>query len=582
MLLQSRVYVVWAILLLWGSISNMIAQECPNPVSPTNGQNNVPVESTISWEEVTGITGYIVTVGTTPGGGEIANEQPTGSDAFYVPPLGLPESSEIFVTVSLFFFDQPNIICETYSFTTENVVDPPACTALVSPPDGAIDVNVGTLLIWEYAPKATGYRLTISTSPGAGDIADNLDVGNVLSYNPSVNFPPGTTIYVVVSPYNENGNALGCDEQSFTTGELGDPPPCTQLISPEDGAFNVPLTPLIEWLPAPGAIGYKLYVGDTPFNNNVLDGVVFTNTSTFVLNFDPNTTYFIRIVPFNKAGDAQGCPQESFSTILGCGPYIDPDTGELIDFNPQLTFPEVVGICEGELPTRVEAIDQADGYRWYFVNEFGAEALISEENFIDIETIGFYRLEAYNIIGEKDGEIECSSSQPFEVVLSSPATIERIEIGQVADLYYIDAEVSGLGDYEYSIESSDGPYQIFSIFNALPLGNYTLYVRDKNGCGVVSRDFTIAKPPTGFPPYFSPNGDGFNDFWTYVPPEFNALQIKSIFIYDRFGKLLINFGRTSRGWDGTYNNNPMPADGYWYRATTRDNQEIRGYFSLVR
>ncbi|NND63606.1 MAG: T9SS type B sorting domain-containing protein [Flavobacteriaceae bacterium] len=573
----------WALLLffaLTSSLSN--AQECPNPDMPGAGQNNVPVETMISWEEVTGITGYIISIGTTFGGDDIINEQPTGSDPFFSPPLGLPESTEIFVTITLFFFDQPDIICESYSFFTENVTTPPACTAVSSPPDMAVDVNVGTNIVWDYAPKAIGYRITIGTAPGLGDIENNLDVGNTLSYDPPTDFPPGTTIYVEVNPYNENGNATNCAEQSFTTGEIGDPPACTMLKSPLDGEPNVPLTPLIEWFPAPGATGYRLYVGTSPFNNDVLDGVVFTATSTFVIDFDPNTTYWIRIVPFNKAGEAQGCPQESFSTILGCGPFIDPDTGELIDLNPEINFPEVVGICENNIPTRISTEDTAEGFRWYFINQFGEEVLISEEAFVDISETGFYVYEAYNTIDSKGESIECISSQEFEVRLSSKAVIEEIQIGQVADLFYIDVEVSGLGDYEFSIESSDGPYQDFSIFNALTIGNYTLYVRDKNGCGITEKDFRIAKPPTGFPPYFSPNGDGFNDFWQYVKPDDNPILVKSIFIYDRFGKLLANFGRASRGWDGMYNNNPMPSGGYWFKATTRDNRVIKGYFSLVR
>ncbi len=557
-------------------------QECPMPDGPFNGETNVEVDATITWTEVDGVTGYIISVGTTSGGGEIANEQPTGSDPFYDPPLGLPESTQIFVTISLFNFDQPNIVCDTYSFTTENVTVPPLCTVVTTPPDESIDINVGTTIAWEYAPKAIGYRITIGTAPGLGDIENNLDVGNTLTYDPPTDFPPGTTIYVRVNPYNENGNATGCSEQSFTTGEIGDPPPCTMLKSPFDGEPSVPLTPLIEWFPAPGAIGYRLYVGTSPFNNDVLDGVVFTSTSTFVIDFEPNTTYWMRIVPFNKAGEAQNCPTETFTTILGCGPFVDPNTGELIDLNPEINFPDVVGICENNIPTRITTEDSADRFRWYLINQFNEEVLISEENFVDISEIGIYVYEAINIIQSKGDVIECVSSKEFEVQVSAKAIIEEIRVGQVADSFYMDAEVSGLGHYEFSIVSRDGPYQDFSIFNDLAIGNYTLYVRDKNGCGIAEKDFRIAKPPTGFPPYFSPNGDGFNDYWRYVKPDVNAIPVQSIFIYDRFGKLLANFGQTSRGWDGMYNGNPMPAGGYWYRATTRDNRVLRGHFSLVR
>ena len=269
----------------------VVAQDCPDLLNPLNGATNVPVETSISWEAVAGVNGYIISLGTTPGGVDIVEEVQIGNDPNFTPPLGLPEATQIYVTITLFLFDQDNIVCPSQSFTTENVTIPPNCTSLINPTNGETNVNTGVNLNWVYAPKATGYRLTLGTSPGAGDILDNFDVGNVLFYNPPLDFPPDTLIYVLISPYNENGIALNCPEESFTTASLGDPPGCTSLISPEDGAFNVPLSPLIEWYPAENADGYRLYIGKTPYINDILDGATFTETSTYVLNFEPNNTY---------------------------------------------------------------------------------------------------------------------------------------------------------------------------------------------------------------------------------------------------------------------------------------------------
>ena len=375
---------------------------------------------------------------------------------------------------------------------------------------------------------------------------------------------------------------MGCAEESFTTGDLGDPPGCTQLITPADGAINVPLTPLIEWAPAPGAIGYLLYIGSSPFENDVVDGILLTDTSTLVLDFDPNKTYFVRVVPFNKAGEAQGCPQETFSTLLGCGPYIDPDTGELVILNPEISLPDQVGLCDGQIPYRYRSPDNVDGYRWFYITPGGAEILISEERVVDLEQTGNYRYEAYNLTLGEGEPIECISEKEFEVVLSGKANIDFIRKEEIATFFYVEVEVTGLGEYEYALDDIEGPYQDSNQFGGLSEGTYTVYVRDKSGCGIAEEEFRLAYPPTGFPPYFSPNGDGINDFWQYVPPRVNALPIKTIYIFDRFGKLLYNFGPIELGWDGIYNGNPMPSGGYWYRALTRDGEEYRGYFSLVR
>lgn len=77
----------------------------------------------------------------------------------------------------------------------------------------------------------------------------------------------------------------------------------------------------------------------------------------------------------------------------------------------------------------------------------------------------------------------------------------------------------------------------------------------------MERPVKLAYPPTGFPPYFSPNGDGINDYWQYVKPILDPLPLTTIYIYDRYGKILANFSPDSEGWNGRYNNNPMPAGG---------------------
>jgi gliding motility-associated-like protein len=542
----------------------------------------VPVDTNIAWEEVIGVTGYIISIGTTPQGNEIVNEQTTGNDTSFTPPLGLPESTLIYVTITLFFFDQPNIVCDSISFTTKNETDIPECTMLNAPIDGAQNVNVATSISWDYASRATGYRIRIGTTSGSGDIANNMDVGNVLSYNPPTNLPPSSEIFVEISPYNENGSLAACVEEQFTTASLGDPPGCAQLITPLDGAVNVDLSPFIEWTAVPGATGYILYLGDSPFENNVLDGAVFSANSTFVLNFEPNSTYFIRIIPFNAAGQAQNCGQQSFSTILGCGPFIDPDTGEVIFLGPDISLPDEVGICENSIPTQIFAPDVADGYRWYQIASSGAEDLISETNVVPISAVGRYRYEAYNIIDQEGVIIECTASKEFTVTSSSIATIESITKEDLNGFFTVEILVSGIGDYEFILDDPNGIYQDSPIFTMIAPGIYTIYVRDKKGCGIAEEKFKVALPPTGFPPYFSPNEDGINDTWHYVPPLINPLPIGTIFIYDRFGKILAQIGKFTPGWDGTFNKKRMPEDGYWYKAITKDGTVYTGHFTLMR
>ena len=90
------------------------------------------------------------------------------------------------------------------------------CTSLINPTKGSTGVNITTDLSWSASEDAIGYKLKIGTVSRGTDIADNIDVGNVTVYDPG-DFPCGSRIYVKITPYNDNGNVIGCIQESFKT-----------------------------------------------------------------------------------------------------------------------------------------------------------------------------------------------------------------------------------------------------------------------------------------------------------------------------------------------------------------------------
>lgn len=93
---------------------------------------------------------------------------------------------------------------------------PLTCTTLTSPMDGATEVDINASLSWNSIAGATGYYLSVGTSPGGTEVLNNLDVGNNTTYNPAT-FGYLTTIFVTITPYDASGTATGCQEESFTT-----------------------------------------------------------------------------------------------------------------------------------------------------------------------------------------------------------------------------------------------------------------------------------------------------------------------------------------------------------------------------
>ncbi|WP_165869238.1 T9SS type B sorting domain-containing protein [Maribacter algicola] len=569
------------LMLFWHS--SVLGQECPALVGPLNGEDQVATTASITWETIEGVPGYIISLGTTPGGRDILDELNVGSSNRYTPPTGLPENTQVFVTITLFFFNQANITCESQSFTTASLFEAPDCTFLSNPTNNALDVNTSTNISWAYAPGATGYLFTMGTTPNGNELVPTTDLGNTLSYNPAIDLPEESDIYVSIIPYNQIGIALDCSTFVFSTAPQMELPVCTSLITPFNGETNVPLSPILEWNEVRNATGYRVSIGTTPFETDILNNAAFFRTSTMVIDFEPNRTFFIKIVPFNDAGEAIGCSQETFSTLLGCGPYFDPITNELIILNPEISFPDTIGICQNDSGTIVSATDEADGYRWYSIDINGNEDLISIERDVSLEQAGNYIYEIYNIIDGSSGAIECSSSKTFRVEESSIATIENVRVTEVNDGLNFEVKVEGNGNYEFAMDNPEGPYQASNSFGGITPGTHTVYVRDINGCGVAEKTIQQDLTVEGFPKFFTPNGDGTNDFWQYrseTNPE--DVRLMTIFIFNRYGNLLAQIDPESVGWDGRLNGKSLPESNYWYKAQFENKKEVRGYFTLKR
>ncbi|MGB2385971.1 MAG: T9SS type B sorting domain-containing protein [Flavobacteriaceae bacterium] len=172
----------------------------------------------------------------------------------------------------------------------------------------------------------------------------------------------------------------------------------------------------------------------------------------------------------------------------------------------------------------------------------------------------------------------CSQSKSITVVNSNIATIETIDINDVSSNNTISIVATGEGDYEYALDNINGPYQDDTTFYDVSPGFHTVYVRDKNGCGIANETVSVI----GFPNFFTPNGDGYNDTWHIYGINTPSQSESKIYIFDRYGKLLKQLLYDSLGWDGTYNGNPMPTSDYWFYIKLGDNRIFRGHFTLKR
>lgn len=94
----------------------------------------------------------------------------------------------------------------------------PSCTTVTTPTAGQTGVAPNPATIsWSAAAQATSYKLYIGTTAGGSEVLNGQVVN---STNYSVNLQPNTTYYVRVIATNALGDATGCTESTFTTGNL--------------------------------------------------------------------------------------------------------------------------------------------------------------------------------------------------------------------------------------------------------------------------------------------------------------------------------------------------------------------------
>ncbi len=299
---------------------------------------------------------------------------------------------------------------------------------------------------------------------------------------------------------------------------------------------------------------------------NTLDVVFYGSLEDAALEINPifgtdfiteSITVFVRI---ENANECQGI--EQFQLI------VDP--------TPDIQFADEIPICLNLVPETVTGPPGFDSYNWFQITSSG-EVLIDSDATLDIFEPGQYRLEVSLEHTDLGTMRSCLNDTIFQVIPSDIATIVDIEINDVSDNNNIVVFVEGEGDYEFSL-NEEGPYQGFNFFTNLPAGFVTVFVRDLNGCGIVEQTVSII----GFPRFFTPNDDGFNDFWQVFGVSDQFQSDAQITIFDRFGKVVAIIDPSSRGWDGNYNGRPLPSSGYWFNVTLEDGRNFTGHFALKR
>ena len=258
-------------------------------------------------------------------------------------------------------------------------------------------------------------------------------------------------------------------------------------------------------------------------------------------------------------------PQRIYARVIETRTLCFADVEFNITINPRpvLAAQDDIIVCVDAVnSTRISVETGFDLYEWS-TGEMGATL-----NSIEIDQPGDYTVTVTNNFG-------CQNSLTITALPSDVAVIDDIITQDFRNgdntAQFI---VSGPGDYEFSVDNE--AFQDSNFFSGLYKGFHTVRIRDKNGCGTLTQEFVVLD----YQRFFTPNNDGFHDYWTLDGITTSPEAV--IFIYDRYGKLLHQMAPLGPGWDGTYLNTPLPSSTYWFTLQIPNKPLVKGYFALKR
>lgn len=242
---------------------------------------------------------------------------------------------------------------------------------------------------------------------------------------------------------------------------------------------------------------------------------------------------------------------------------------------PEMDFADTYYICEENPELIIPAPSGFESYMWEKIEQNTVNEMATTET-LTLTEAGNYRLTVGQSTTENGQTLLCTRLTDFTVLPLKSVEITDIFITGTGNATTLDVRISGDGEYEYAADGTT--FSDSNIIKNITSGIVTVTVRDKNGCGEVQETVTVF----GFPKFFTPNGDAVNDFWQIIGANAESSTTANIRIFDRYGKFIYQVDPLGQGWDGTFNNTPLPESDYWFKVRISGQREVKGHFALKR
>ncbi len=242
----------------------------------------------------------------------------------------------------------------------------------------------------------------------------------------------------------------------------------------------------------------------------------------------------------------------------------------LINYFPKITLKEELFICADNFPIEISStipLNLQSNYTFTWSNGKTTP------------NISIYNQQEISLT-ITDKIYNCHKVKHFIVNQVTAPIITKVQVN--SDSYTASVITKHNFENEFAIDNIQGIYKHESLFTNLSPGIHTIYVKNKFSCNISSKQIYVL----GFPKFFTPNNDGFNDTWNILGVDSTFYQSINIYIFDRFGKFITQIDPRGNGWNGLYNGQTLPSSDYWFSVELigeDGTSNIRkGHFSLVR
>ena len=305
-----------------------------------------------------------------------------------------------------------------------------------------------------------------------------------------------------------------------------------------------------------------------------IDGIVGQSTLT-AAGLLANTTYYVQ-VDGSMAGSDTAAASATFDIIV---------SGTAVD-----QIPPTVGIVSSA--TDVCVNDDVT----FTANASGCNSTSTVEWFVNGSTVSAGTATTFTNTGFSDGDeitatYTCTGDCPISstsggivLAVDDPMADAGMDIlipfGESTIL-----QGSGEGSYFWGpADDLSSPTSPQPLASPGATTTYLLTVTSAGGCESYDEVTVFLEKPVYSPNTFTPNEDGFNDYWEIA--NISKYPRAKVSVYDRWGQKVFNvIGYTDdKRWDGTYKGLQLPAATYFYvidLQTGTDNGIVTGSITII-